>query len=240
MKREHGLVAGLLLTVIGVVAPALGADPAGDAPLYAAWRPLLTEAVLAGQGDDPADLYKLLQQGVMGPAHAASSPAAARTWLDDEWRAMADAADPPGVAWPLLDPVRPDSLLVRVHLRPLAALAGVTRGADAARDSLWSLLATAFVRTATGWRGDPARLRSLWNRALADSALWPAASDPVRRGVFTAGIAAAGWPAVHHGAEFARTRAPHYRVVARAELPAAWLAAAGWPARPGSGGSGAR
>jgi hypothetical protein len=237
VRTAHALALCLLLattTTDGASAagPADGADS-----LYAAWRPLLARAVSAGQGDDPADLYKLLHQGVMGPAHAAPSASAALTWLDEEWRVMAATADPPAAAWPLLEPIRPDSLLVRVHLRPLAVRAAARPDGDEARRAAWSALAEAFVRTAAVWHGDAGRLRDLWARALADPALWPARADSSRRAAFTAEVAAAGWPAVHHGAAFARTWAPHYRVVARAELPAAWLAAAGWPPPRGAAGS---
>lgn len=238
MRTAHALALCLLLAAAAAGAVAAGPAAADDS-LYAAWRPLLARAVRAGQGEDPADLYKLLHQGVLGPAHAAPSPSAALAWLDDEWRAMAAVADPPAAAWPLLEPIRPDSLLVRVHLRPLAALAAAGPGGDAARQAAWHALAEAFVRTAAAWRGDPGRLRELWAHALADRALWPAPADSAARAAFTAGIAAADWPAVHHGAAFARARAPHYRVVARAGLPAAWLAAAGWPRPRVAAGGGA-
>lgn len=236
MVRAHALC--LLLAVAAAGVPAHGlAGP--DAAAYAAWRPLLARAVGAGQGDDPADLYKLLHQGVMGPAHAAPSTASALAWLADEWREMAATAEPSAAAWPLLEPIRPDSLLVRVHLRPLAALAAAAPDGEAARQAAWGALAAAFVGTAEAWRGDPDLLRRLWARVVADRSLWPAAADSARRAAFTAEVAAAGWPAVHHGADFARARAPHYRVVARAELPAAWLAAAGWPPARGAAAGGA-
>jgi len=238
VRTAHALALCLLLAATADGASAAG-PAAGDDSLYAAWRPLLARAVRAGQGDDPADLYKLLHQGVMGPAHAALSASAALARLDDEWRTMAATADPPAAAWPLLEPIRPDSLLARVHLRPLGALAASGPDGDEARRATWRALAEAFVRTAAVWQGDAGRLRDLWARALADRALWPAAADSSRCAAFTAEVAAAGWPAVHHGASFARTWAPHYRVVARAELPAAWLAAAGWPPPRGAAGSGA-
>lgn len=238
MRTAHAFALCLLLAAPSADAPAAGRSPLRDIA-YPAWRPLLVRAVEDGQGDDPADLYKLLHQGEMGPAHAAPSPSAALAWLADEWREMAAQADPPAAVWPLIEPIRPDSLLVRVHLRPLAALAAAGPGGEAARLAAWSDLAEAFARTATAWRGDPGLLRDLWDRAVADRALWPAPADSARRAAFTAEVAAAGWPPVHHGAAFARARAPHYRVVARAELPAAWLAAAGWPAPRGAAGGGA-
>lgn len=238
MRTAHALTLCLLLATT-TADRSSAAGPAGGADsLYAAWRPLLARAVRAGQGDDPADLYKLLHQGVMGPAHAVPSSFAALAWLDDEWREMSATADPPAVAWPLLEPIRPDSLLVRVHLRLLAARAAAGPDGDEARRAAWSTLAEAFVNTAAVWHGDGGRLRDLWTRALADRALWPATADSSLRAAFTAEVATAGWPAVHHGAAFARSWAPHYRVVARAELPAAWLAAAGWPPPRGASGSG--
>ncbi len=240
MRTAHALALCLLLLAAAAAAGSSAAGPAGGADsLYAAWRPLLARAVRAGQGDDPADLYKLLHQGVMGPAHAVPSSSAALAWLDDEWREMCATADPPAVAWPLLEPIRPDSLLVRVHLRPLAARAATAPDGDEARRAAWSALADGVRAHGGGLarRCRPAAAtldpRARRPGALARHGRFLAARRVHRRG------RAAGWPAVHHGAAFARTRAPHYRVVARAELPAAWLAAAGWPPPRGAAGSGA-
>lgn len=220
----------IVLVVLAVAVPAAAAAPSAVDSLYAAWRPLLVAALDAGGGEDPRDLYKLVHQGTMGPAHAVPADGSAAAWLAGEWAEM--AAEPPAT-WPLLEPLRPDSQLVRVHLAPLAAL--VTRDAPAAAHAqllaaAWERLAVAFARTARDWRREPGELRAVWERAAADTALWTGRTGAPAVAAFTAEAARAGWPAVHHGEAFVRARRPHYRVAARALLPPAWLAAAGWRA----------
>ncbi len=229
---------GALSLLLALALPAGLAGPGGVAPsedaLYAAWRPLLASAIAAGCGDDPRDLYKLVHQGTLGPAHAVPADGSAVAWLQREWReAAADSAGQGGSAWPLFEPLRPDSQLVRVHLAPLAAL--VTRGVPAADQArilaaAWEQLAGAFAGTAGTWPRAPDLLRAVWTRAAADTALWAAWPGASAVGAFTGDVARAGWPAVHHSEAFVRCRRPHYRVVSRALLPPAWLAAAGWSA----------
>lgn len=213
-----------------VVAPEAVAPP-GPVDLdavYARWRPLLQHEA-AEPGAAAEDVYKLLFQGLLGPAHAGIDSAGALAWLREEWaRARREAAAPAADAAPAtapLEPIRPDSLLVRVHLGPL--LARALRGVPAAAESsvtagALARLAGAFARTAAVWRGAPDLLPALWGRAAADTALWGGAAGAARAADLGAAMAAAGWPARHHSAGYAARRAPHYRVVARDLLPAPW------------------
>ena len=59
------------------------------------------------------DLYKLLHQAAMGSEHAAPEESIARSWLEQELSQLG-----PGPAEPIVDPIRPDGEVVRVHLRP--------------------------------------------------------------------------------------------------------------------------
>ncbi|HOX25122.1 MAG TPA: hypothetical protein PLL30_05130 [Candidatus Krumholzibacteria bacterium] len=198
------------------------ADEAPDG--YAAWRELLAAELDRTGADDPADLYKFLFQGVMGPAHAVDSAGEARRRLQDEWDAAGRLA--PAGRPPLFVALRPDGRLVRVdlvRLRHLVAAEGPAAG-PAALDTL----AAAFTRTARRWRGDPDQLAALWSAAVADSALWrgrvaPGALRDLDREV--RGV----WPLIHHSARYAERWAPHYRVVEAALLPAVWLRAGGRP-----------
>ena len=52
---------------------------------------------------EPADVYKLLYQGVRGPEHVVASPTEFGARLAAEWDALA-----PGEDDPLTEPVRPD------------------------------------------------------------------------------------------------------------------------------------
>jgi hypothetical protein len=208
-------------------------DAASDA--YVGWRPLLRRVVARGGGVQ--DVYKLLHQGTMGPAHAVPDADAAQRWLESEWRemggdgALSDSAlaDQTG-AEALLEPIRPDGRLVRVHLAPL--IRRVTRGAPAARRGEVAAaglarLAIAMQRTASQWRGDLGELRLVWDAAAADTALWRGAAAGPNVAELTAEVQRAGWPAVHHSETYRRLHAPHYRVIAAEQLPPAWRDAAG-------------
>jgi hypothetical protein len=213
-------------------APAKGGAPAvDDSGAYARWRPLLVETVATG--GEPRDVYKLLYQGIMGPAHAASDPAEMRAWLRGECEQLAIEPEPPAPSPPVMEPVRPDSQLVRIHLRPL--LRQIDRGVapdrrERARDEALERLAAAFCRTAETWHGDVGEVCRLWHSAVADRALW---TDPARQRAaagLSAELAAQGWPAVHHSSAWTDRHAPHYRVVARSLVPAAWTGDSAAPA----------
>ena len=208
----------ILLTIL--VSGGCGRDDHARTPradTYAAWRPLLA-AEMAGAGvDRPDDLYKVLHQAVMGPAHAVPDVAHARRWIAREWaeaRGLPVAGRPP-----LLAPLRPDGRLVRIDLVRLRLLVAAA-GPDAETAAM-DTLAAVFARTARRWERRPEALGRIWGQAVADTALW--------RGRI-AGIDLAhldrevrpDWPAVHHSDSYRVRRAPHYRVVDPALLPAAW------------------
>lgn len=150
-----------------------------------------------------ADVYKLLHQAALGPAHAAK-PATALAALEAEFAALR-----PGPVEPLVDPVSPDGRIARVHLRAWAA-----RGL-AARD-----LARAFTATAASWPPDPAKLARFCGCLgdLADAGGLPAARADVDD--FVAQRAREGWPAVRHSEAFHAAYAPAYRVLDVSLLPA--------------------
>jgi len=194
--------------------------------LYATYRPLLVRELEELAIDQPADLYKFLYQGVMGPAHADVSEAAALSWLQREWQQiLAQSGKAVRDRLPLCVPLRPDSQLVRIHLEPLAEL--VTAGVPPTeREQIlaltWERLALAFSRTATTWAPDLRMLRGLWERIVADHPLWVEHFTPQALADFTREVNDAGWPPVHHSDAFRTTWDPHYRVVARSQLPPTW------------------
>ena len=148
------------------------------------------------------DVYKLIHQAAMGSEHAVSDTAAAYRWMEREIATLADGPDDP-----LLDPLTPDSQLVRVHLRPYLAGGG---DPDA--------LVRAFVETANTYPGSVERLRRYWRYAerSAEAGLLPFSPDAMT--AFLAEQAEAGYPAVHHSARYEAAYAPAYRVVARQHL----------------------
>jgi len=217
-------VLGVLLLVSLASAGLAAAGPAPGPDDYAAWRPLLADELAGAAIDHPTDLYKFLIQGVLGPGHAVPDAARARARLASEWSATLDLA-PAGRA-PLLQPLRPDGRLVRVdlvRLRQLVAAEG-PGGESAALDTL----AAVFVRTAARWPRDPGRLAALWAAAVADTALW-AGAFPAASLAELARQVRGTWPTLHHSPSYAARRAPHYRVVETALLPAEWRRAGGLP-----------
>ncbi len=156
------------------------------------------------------DLYKLVHQASMGSEHALSDENGARAWLNRELAQLGS-----GPADPLIDPISPDNLVVRVHLRPFA-----NRRLDP------EALLQAFIRTASEFTSSVVNLR-----AYASAAIWLAeeAALPFHAGqisTFFAKQQAVGYPAVHHSQVYEADYHPAYRVVARNLLPKE-IAAAG-------------
>lgn len=226
--RMHG--SSFVLSAVVAACLASASPDACSSIEYESWLPLLRNVIASGGEVD--DVYKLVHQGTMGPAHAVKDLEVASQRLAREWgelgglAALTDSAvavSPPRVA--ALESIRPDGRLVRVHLRPL--LRGLLRDvpppqrAEIVRLAL-DRLALAFQRTAASWPGDLGELRLVWERAVADSTLWSDRASAQRAADLTVQLRLASWPAVHHSDSYRRRWAPHYRVVAVQHLPPAW------------------
>ncbi len=144
------------------------------------------------------DLYKLIHQASLGSEHAIADTASARAWLENELSTMGD-----GPHEPIVDPLRPDSELVRIHLRSYVAAGGDPH-----------VLLAAFVQTANRFSGSDRDLRKLWSIAeqMADEGSLPFEVAEMRR--FMDEKETSGFPAVHHSAAYASAYRPAYRVVA--------------------------
>src|SRR4030042_1109453 len=116
----------------------------GNAP--AAVVRLIGDHVTRYPAMEPADIYKLLYQGVLGPEHLIASPEAFAARLRVEYGTV-----PPDEAELLWEAVRPDGALGRVNLRPFKA-----GGGDVER------LIDACLETAGRTWGTPAELRAAW------------------------------------------------------------------------------
>lgn len=145
---------------------------------------------------EAVDLYKLLFQAAMGPAHALSDRSSALA------RLLAELEDPgPGPREPLLDPISRRSGIVRVHLRPWR-----DSGLDPA------LLLESFVATSETFRGS---LRDLETDCLA------AGEHLLREGCSIAGdfvdllrrVRREGFPLRSHSTAYREAYRPAYRVV---------------------------
>ena len=158
---------------------------------------------------EPADVYKLLYQGVLGPEHLIASPEAFAGRLRAEYGMLE-----PGQSEPLWEPVRPDGALGRVNLRPFQA-----KGGDVER------LIAACLDTAGRTWGTPAELRAAWATFVelcrpvlcltgTVSGRWPA--FPLTTVLaLSERLAAEGFPPIHHSAAYRQAYSPAYRLAAR-------------------------
>lgn len=145
---------------------------------------------------EPADLYKLLHQGWLGPAHGAATLDVVLAYLKEE-RSLLETE---GFDEPRLEPLPGPHGLVRVHLREWPA----------ARDSV---LASAFVSTAEAIVPD----REGLERALVEVAphleRLGLRFDADEWQAYVDARIAEGLPAVHHSAAYREGYSPAYRVV---------------------------
>jgi len=140
------------------------------------------------------DVYKLLHQVALGSEHAISNPEDARKWMERELAEMGSGYDEVTI-----DPISPDGLIVRVHLRPFIA-----HGGDP------ETLLSAFIRTANEFHGDKNELESYWRTAKE---MMHFSSEEMDE--FMEPMCARNYPAVHHSVAFTSTYHPAYRVVLR-------------------------
>ena len=145
-----------------------------------------------------ADVFKLVQQAVVGSEHAIGDSAAVMHWMQREWETMGD-----GPVEPLVDTLGVRGSFARIHLRAFAG-----HGGDA------SLLAMAFITTGRDYRGDSTAL------SCAASAVEVAARErdlswnADSMAAFRVSWAGRGYPAVGHSDAYRDAYKPAYRVVA--------------------------
>lgn len=144
------------------------------------------------------DLYKIILQAAMGSEHAVTDPEIAYKWIEREIAGMGK-----GPAEPVVDPISPNSEIVRVHLRPYVQMSG----------SIEKLM-EAFIHTADESHGNITLLENYWAIATA-LGRFPAADMEN----FIQSMQADHYPAVHHSSEYNSTYHPAYRVIAQKFLP---------------------
>jgi hypothetical protein len=152
------------------------------------------------------DLYKLLYQAERGSEHALTDSRATSQWLEQELAHLG-----PGPTEPLIDPIRADGQIVRIHLRPW-----LNKGLDPA------VLVEAFLQTARQWQGSSTGLEAALHSAesMAEELGLPAMAVAE----CAARMKPLGFPAVHHSPTFEAEYRPAYRVVAVSFFPEGLLA----------------
>lgn len=181
----------LLLLVTTAVPPA-------PAQQEDAFRAVVVHEWKARPAGGLPDLYKLVYQASMGPAHIGLDSAMARDWLAREWTSLDSAAA--GEA--LLDTIAPQGAVVRLNLRPYRARGG----SEAA-------LVRAFVASARAIRPDTALLVRRWRLLERRGLPWSTADLRA----FLARERGRGFPAPEHSAAYLKRYRPAYRVLSGAQ-----------------------
>ena len=152
----------------------------------------------------PEDLYKLLHQSVMGPAHAVKDATHAERWMARELQTLSRVCP----ETPLIEVLDPTRRLARVHLCPWLAA-----GHEPA------LLVRAFVESANANLGDAATLEQV---LYAGADVLVGSPFDFSREEFVAlldRMKPQGFPAVHHSEVYRAEYHPAYRVVLLEMLP---------------------
>jgi hypothetical protein len=146
----------------------------------------------------PRDIYKLIYQGVLGSEHLISSPEGFSSYLAEEFAPL--LPDPNGR---LLEPLRPDQMILRINLRPYKAL-----------EKPVDKLIPALLETARLFKGDSIELRDTW-RGFVHACEQGTVSgfEPGELHQFTSWLEGLNFPAVHHSDVYMRAYQPAYRLI---------------------------
>jgi hypothetical protein len=149
------------------------------------------------------DVYKLIHQAAMGSEHAVKNTLAVHDWMERELASMGA-----GPTEPLMDPIRPDGRIVRIHLRPYIARSG----------SAFALV-EAFIATANNFKGSIKDLDFYWATARQMAVDGDLPFDPQKMDKFFAKAHKANSEAHEHSAVYEKLYCPAYRVIWKELLP---------------------
>jgi hypothetical protein len=206
IKRSTAAAAFAVLVLARVPSPGHGQEAARDDGAVCA---VAREHVVRYPHVQVADLYKLAYQAAFGPRHAASDPGHVRARLMAEVEEIrseqgASTSDGCPAPVPLIEPLLPDSSLVRVNLRPFL---------DARGDP--ETVLAAFLSTADEVRDRPDVFDRYWScfHAMAEEGELRATTEHLL--AYRRARERAGLPAVHHSEAYVAAYDPAYRVVLR-------------------------
>ena len=143
------------------------------------------------------DVYKMLYQGEFGVGHLIDNTETAKHYLNSELEQVAgDSTEP------LSEYISPDSVMVRINLRPFKA-----KQFDSDK------LIQAMLKTARTVVGDTARFINDWEivQQGINKGLLPFSASKTKK--FWQEMKTQGFPAVHHSQEYQQAYHPAYRVI---------------------------
>lgn len=163
------------------------------------WLTLIEEHLERYEGMTARDVYKLLYQGILGPEHSIPSTEDFTARLEEE---LVELQPDPGER--LLEAIRPDGKLKRIHLR-----AWLATGQDISR------LVEACLETGKQPWGTLKELSQIWYRFLdeVEEGRFPTILGSEARGLDN-WLQEDHFPAAHHSTQYRSLYQPAYRLVA--------------------------
>lgn len=147
----------------------------------------------------PDDLYKLVFQAAMGPGHAVKDIKSVIDWMNQEVKDLDDYDD-----HDMIEEIDPDSVLVRVNLRPFLKNSGNT-----------DKLCEAFMNTANSFPKQPEKIIKYWNDILDLAESEKILINKNELDQFFEEMKSKELPAAHHSDIYRTNYKPAYRVVSR-------------------------
>ncbi|MEW5868541.1 MAG: hypothetical protein AB1894_04645 [Chloroflexota bacterium] len=164
---------------------------------FESWGQLLQNHLERYPAMTARDIYKLLYQGILGPEHLMPSADIFIARLEDELSGLQ-----PDAGEALLEAIRPDGALQRIHLRPWLA-----SGQDVAQ------LAQACLEAGRRAWGDKLELRRIWVWFLdqVEDGRFPMIAVPEARKLDN-WLQEDNFPAAHHSSSYVSNYRPAYRL----------------------------
>jgi len=148
---------------------------------------------------EPADIYKLVYQAAMGNEHFMADTSEMMGYLVDELKSVeADTSEP------LEEIISPDSMLVRLNLRPFKARGGDPRS-----------LLSAMVQTSNGFEASRQTLVQWLEELRRPAAATLIGFSPDSLAKYFQQMRSSNYPAAHHSKQYETAYRPAYRVIFR-------------------------
>ena len=166
------------------------------------WCLLISEHLSSYPEMQITDVYKLVYQSIMGPAHMGTDIVKIKDYLSHEISdiSASERAD-------LIENISPSGAVIRVDLKRIKA-----------EDGNIHLLAEAIARSASGIKPDTSMLENVWHvvgNLIKNGSLRQFTRAEFE--AFTREIEKTGYPAAHHSEIYHKRYSPAYRVLLREE-----------------------
>jgi len=168
----------------------------GD-PYMKKWSGIIRQHLARYPSMQPADMYKLVYQGTMGPAHLGANLQEIQKYLDKELFAVEAAGN-----CELIENISPDSEYVRINLKKYKALGYSSE-----------IIVQSVVESCRQQSVNRVKLKNVWDYISRQVSAGQIPVDMADFLEFQQYILENNYPVVHHSEQYRHHYSPAYRVV---------------------------